>query len=254
MKKATIGSHVVEYYDAIEDLPIRRYHKFNKMLLVDVGIGGDLLDADGHIERASRFMQVGQVKEAKTELENLRGNLYMIQSEVSPKFRAFAALIVSVDGVLFDDFSDDGVERVLNMLQDTHVSQVTATLEAVKKKISQELEAYFPRLFESVEAKEYHDIMKTRTIVVLDAIAQEADNSERIDELTTRLVTFSAPHQFSGESNAEIQRDKDFETMCHVIAEHTSANAKNMSVLEFYTAYEYAKAKIKAREKALGAK
>lgn len=254
MKKATIGKHVIEYYDAIEDLPIRRYHKYNKMLLIDAGIGGDLFDADGHIERAMRFVAVGDAKSAQTELVNLRHNLYLMQTEMSPKFRAFAALIASVDGETFEDFTDDGITAILAKIQDLSVADVTATLEAVKKKISTELKAYFAKMYESADIKEYFDLMKARTMSVLEAIVNEKDNADRIDDLTTRLVTYSKPNEFQGDTNAEILCDKDFETMCHVITENIGTNAKNLSVMEFYTAYEYTKDKIKAKEKACKAK
>ena len=39
MRTTQIGKYKVEIYDAIEDLPMQRFHKYNKMLLVDAGIG-----------------------------------------------------------------------------------------------------------------------------------------------------------------------------------------------------------------------
>ena len=39
MKNVQIKGMNVELYDSIEDLPIMRFHKYNKMLLVDAGVG-----------------------------------------------------------------------------------------------------------------------------------------------------------------------------------------------------------------------
>ena len=52
MKTVKIGEYTVEIYDAIDELPMLRFHKYNKMLLVDAGIGSDLQDFDTHIEKA----------------------------------------------------------------------------------------------------------------------------------------------------------------------------------------------------------
>lgn len=51
MKNVQIKGMNVELYDSIDDLPIMRFHKYNKMLLVDAGVGSDLSDFDRHIER-----------------------------------------------------------------------------------------------------------------------------------------------------------------------------------------------------------
>ena len=54
MKTVLINNKKVELYDSIEDLPIIRFHKYNKMLLVDAGVGSDLADFDRHVEQALR--------------------------------------------------------------------------------------------------------------------------------------------------------------------------------------------------------
>ena len=59
MKTVKIGERTVEIYDAIDELPMLRFHKYNKMLLVDAGIGSDLQDFDTHIEKAIRYARIG---------------------------------------------------------------------------------------------------------------------------------------------------------------------------------------------------
>lgn len=51
MKECIINKHNVVLYDSIDELPMLRFHKYNKMLLVDAGVGSDLSDFDRHIER-----------------------------------------------------------------------------------------------------------------------------------------------------------------------------------------------------------
>ena len=71
MKTTKIGNLEVELYDAIDELPIARFHAYNKALLIDAGIGSDLADWDTHIEKTIRFIRVGKPDLAEKELDNL---------------------------------------------------------------------------------------------------------------------------------------------------------------------------------------
>lgn len=51
MKHIQLDNLNIELYENIEDLPIGRFHKFNKMLLIDAGVGSDIHDFDIHIEK-----------------------------------------------------------------------------------------------------------------------------------------------------------------------------------------------------------
>ena len=76
MKTFNIGKHKVEMYDSIEDLPITRFHKYNKMLLLDAGLGSDLTDVDAHIEKTIAFFREGEQENAVNELMNMRKEIY----------------------------------------------------------------------------------------------------------------------------------------------------------------------------------
>ena len=67
-----IGKHTVEYYDTIDALPIVRFHKYQKLLLVDAGVGSDITAFDQRVEKARRFIVAGKPDQAQQELENLR--------------------------------------------------------------------------------------------------------------------------------------------------------------------------------------
>ena len=71
MKPVNIGKHVVELYDSIEELPVIRYHKYQKYLLVDSGIGATIEDFDKHIEKVRRYCMIGDTSNAQKELENM---------------------------------------------------------------------------------------------------------------------------------------------------------------------------------------
>lgn len=243
MRKTTIAGHDVELYDGIDELPILRFHKYNKLLLIDAGVGSDLADWDAHIEKVIRYCRTGKTDLAERELDNTRQNVYFIQSGISPKHLAFCALIKSIDGKPYDDLTDDGLQKTLELFAEATTGEITAQLEAVKKKIDEELQLYFPHLFDDATVKEYYDQLKQRTLLMLDAIiaGDEEDKRAEIDEITTALITYSKPQSFNGSDSMEIAYDKQFENMCLLLSQQLHVHAKGYTVLEYYNAFEYIK-------------
>ena len=129
-----IGKHTIEMYDTIDELPIVRFHKYQKLLLIDAGVGADIQAFDHRIERVRLFLADGKYEQAAKELGNLRQSVFLIQSELTPRHRAFAALITKLDGKVCDDISDTALEKITAALGDIKESELTARLEAVKKK------------------------------------------------------------------------------------------------------------------------
>lgn len=252
MKNVQIKGMNVELYDSIEDLPIMRFHKYNKMLLVDAGVGSDLSDFDRHIEKVIRYLNSPTPNMATVELENMRQNIYFIQSEVSPRHLAFAVLVKSINGKPRNDLSDDGLQQTMSLFKDVANSEINAHLEAVKKKIDDELRLYFPRLFDDATLKEYYDKLKQRTIVVLrtiiDGRATEADAKE-IDDITAELITYFNPQTFTGSESVEIRHDRQFENMCLILSQNLHVDPKKFTVLEYYNAFEYIKEQAKKANK-----
>ena len=54
-----LGTHKVVMYDSIEELPIVRFQKYNKMLMLDAGLGSDVTALDGHLARVSEYIKAG---------------------------------------------------------------------------------------------------------------------------------------------------------------------------------------------------
>lgn len=130
-------------YDDIETLPVVRFHKYNKMLLLDAGIGSDLSDFAAHVQRAKHFARKGD-DNALTELDNLLQNVMLIQQELSPRHLAFAVLVAEVDGVACGDLSDEGLRRTLERVQDISNAELTAELQSAKKKNRRRADGVFP--------------------------------------------------------------------------------------------------------------
>lgn len=253
MKQIKIGKHKLVIYDSIDELPMKRFHKFNKMMLIDSGIGSTLADFDNHLQKITAYIAKKDYSPVLTELDNLRQNVYMTLSGVSPKHLSFAVLVKKIDGKECEDISDDALQRIVDTLGDTPINEIAAPFEVAKKKIDEELREYFPNVFDDATIKEYYDRLKKRTLIILDCIinGKTAEKSNEIDAITLDLLTYSAPHKFSGNENTEILYDKQFEKMCLTISQNLHTEPKKYTVLEYYNAFEYIKEMARERAKSL---
>lgn len=248
MKTTEIAGKSVVFFDSIEELPIRRFHRYNKMVLLDSGIGSDLNDIDTHISRTIAFIAKDEKDEAVNEMQNLRQNIYFIHSNISPHMLACATLIKSIDGKECDDLSDDGLKATIELLADVPYGELTTQFREVKKKITDELTLYFRAYFDNSEEKEYYGRMHAYTMSVLDRLITGEDHGE--ENKRNALLTFAKPRKFYGVENAEIAYEKTFEKMCALVTQNLHIDAKGLSVLEFYSAVEHLEEQAKEQKKA----
>lgn len=251
MKNLIVNKKVVRVYDSIDEMPIVNFHKYNKYLLIDSGIGSDADDIDAHITRVAKFIKANNNKKALQELQNMRQNMYMVNNEISPKYLAFAALIHSIDGKEVNDLSDDGLKKLLQDLKDIKHSKVIDFLLWLKKKVTSELETYFPGDFVNPKEKEAYDKLKNRTLLVLDSIINDTDNTEQIELIDAMMLNMHTPKVFIGSESVEVKYDKQFESTCLLIAQKTNMDARKMTVLQFYNAIDNIKAQAEAEAKSL---
>lgn len=249
MKNLLINKKIVQVYDSIDEMPIVNFQKYNKYLLIDSGIGSDVDDIDTHIAKIAKFIKANNSKKALQELQNMRQNMYMVNSEISPKYLAFAAIIHSVDGKEVNDLSDDSLKKLLRDLKDIKHSKVIDFLLWLKKKVTSELETYFPGDFVNPKEKEAYDKLKNRTLLVLDSIINNTDNTEQIELIDTMMLNMHTPKVFIGSESVEVKYDKQFESTCLLIAQKTNMDARKMTVLQFYNAIDNIKAQAEAEAK-----
>lgn len=240
MRVEKYKKHRVELFDSIDEMPIQRFQKYNKYMLIDSGVGSDLQDILDHIEKIKIYIKANP-KMATVELDNMRQALFFAHEELSPKYMAFAVLVKSIDGNPTDDLSDIGLKRVLKTLNEAKKGWLDGILNSVKKKIDRELNLYFPGKFESVVEKEYYDELKSHTLLKLDHIITGADVRSRCKQIETKLAMLMRPQLFSGKKSAEISYDKQFEEMCLVLSHNLNVDTRGMNVLQFYNAFEYLK-------------
>lgn len=251
MKNLLINKKIVRVYDSIDEMPIINFQKYNKYLLIDSGIGSDADDIDAHIVKIAKYIKSNNNKKALQELQNMRQNMYMVNNEISPKYLAFAALIHSIDGKEVNDLSDDSLKKLLQDLKDIKHSKVIDFLLWLKKKVTSELETYFPGDFVNPKEKEAYDKLKNRTLLVLDSIINDTDNTEQIELIDTMMLNMHTPKVFIGSESVEVKYDKQFESTCLLIAQKTNMDARKMTVLQFYNAIDNIKAQAEAEAKSL---
>lgn len=234
MKTVFIKGKKIQLYDSIDEMPIVNFQKYNKCVLIDSGLGSDIDSIDNHIVDIAKYVKNGDTKNALQELQNMRQTMHMIVSGVSPKNLAFAALIYSIDGVEQKNLSDEHLQEIMNELNELPFGLFIDLVEKLKKKLSTELELYFPSEFDSAKEKEAYSKLKSRTLLQLKELIDDTDYAKNIAEIDKFLFSLHRPKSFIGKDSDEIRYDKQFESACMMISQKTGLNAKQMTVLEFY--------------------
>jgi hypothetical protein len=136
MKTITIGKHEVKFYDSIRKLPIRRYSKFNKHMMIAAEVGETIADYDKRMQRAIGYVANEDNKSALTELTNQRQTLHNALQEYSPVGMALATMVYSIDGVLYEDYEEEALNGILDTLNKIGFTKemLDNTTQEVKKK------------------------------------------------------------------------------------------------------------------------
>ena len=147
--------------------------------------------------------------------------------------------------------SDDGLKNILARLKEIKHSKIIDFLTWLKKKVTTELEMYFPGDFVNPKEKDAYDKLKQRTLLVLDSMINDTDNSEQIETIDMTMLNMHSPKSYIGSESVEIKYDKQFENTCLLIAQKTSMDAKKMTVLQFYNAVDNIKHQLEAESKSV---
>lgn len=249
MKTIHVNDMEIKLYDSIDEMPIVNFQKYNKFILLDSGLGSDIESVDDKIVNLAKLIKSDLTK-ASQELQNMRQTMHMIVSNISPKHMAFAALIHSIDGERVTDLSDDNLKSILDKINEIKHSVITDFLMWLKKKLDTELEVYFPYEFDSAKEKETYDKLKQRTMLRLEGIAEDKDNSDKIEVIDAFLFSLYKPKVFEGKESVEVKYDKQFESACMLISQKTNMKAKSMTVLEFYNTLDNIQKQAEAEAKA----
>lgn len=233
-----LGQHKVTMYDDISELPIVRFQQYNKMLMIDAGLGETMEAFDAHLARVGEYIKHGEMENANREIDNVRQTLWNVQNGMTPHFMSLIPLIAEIDGEPNNDMSDDGIKATYEKLKHVTLGEYEKAAQEVKKKIEGDLEKYFHQGGVSAESKEYWELVRRKALLQCDEITEGSDHSEEIAALDSQRVRVEKPRIFQGDRNAEVLYDKNFVGCCIAIAQNLNMDAKHMTVLEYYRAIE----------------
>lgn len=236
MIERTVAGHKLVFYDSVEDLPIVQFHRYSKFLLVESGIGDNINDIDRHITKIFNFF--GDRKKMQQELLNLRQCLYVIATEQDIHNKATLCLVRSVDGKVWEDFSDSGLDELYKLVNKASVRELDTIAAQVREAIDENLIQYFPKVFEDSTQKNYTDLLRKRALLQVTSIVNGEDNESEIKQVEQSIYRMQNPKGYMGQDSEEVRFDKQFEDMCLLMAKEFGGGIKKYTTMEFYTAFE----------------
>lgn len=253
MNKLEFNGHKLEMFDSIQELPIYRFQLYNLNLMLDAGIGSDINDFDSRCNNVRRLMVKDQ-EAASRELHNMQQLIRFFMSNTSPKIRSFVVLIHKIDGVEVkeSELTDEGISDIIKKLSEKGFARklLDSFLDAVKKKVDFEFEAFFPKMVNGPKIKEFYTNLKKRTLLVLDNIEDQSQEAiDTINKIDQFIFSAMKPKKFNEHDGVEVQMILGFEETCILLSQHNvSKNPRSMTTLSFYQALEIVKDQLKPKK------
>ena len=131
-----IIEHKIEYYEDAETYPYKRSQRFYKFMAKSAETGDNPIDFFKRLDLAFAFYNNKQTEEGNIELSNLRLAWIHCINEYSPLGAAEAISVKSIDGVMCDDITTDGLEATLQKLSDIGLTRddIKNHVTEIKKK------------------------------------------------------------------------------------------------------------------------
>jgi hypothetical protein len=117
----------IKIFSSPKELPIGRYSDFQKYLANSFNIVGTL-------NRAKAFSQESQFENCEIEIDNAIYQIEELSKGISTTGLAFAVMIYSINGIVRDDTSEDGLKETLSLIGDISQYEIEIAIEDVKKK------------------------------------------------------------------------------------------------------------------------
>lgn len=140
------GKYRVELWDDLSEMPATRMQEFNVAVLVDANVGADLEAIDLHLQRMLKLIKLEDKEKLTNEVMAMRQSMFFVIQKVSPRHKAFVALIKTINGKPLDTLSEEKVKEVIAKLSDEGLteSKIREVVATVKKKC-RTLLSYFSR-------------------------------------------------------------------------------------------------------------
>ena len=120
-----VNGHKIVFYGSSETLPIKRYQRFNKYLMIQNDVGSTFEDYDKRSARAIEFLRKDMKEKALEELINRRQMVFNSFEEYVPRNFALAIMVISIDEEKYTDYTEDGLQKIIDRLDEIGYTQAT---------------------------------------------------------------------------------------------------------------------------------
>lgn len=238
MKELKLKKHVIEVYESIDELPVIRFHKFNKFMLIDAHVGATTTDVDKHLEKIVLLINKKKYDDANVELQNMRQNIAFCFANINPACLAFATFVNKIDGKICDDLTDSGLQKIVDIISDVAISDIKNEVAAQKKNIDDQLHFYFAKILNDNADKKIYDLIRKRALLQVENIKKGGFDKE-IKSITEQILLHVKPKKFVGEDSFEAYYDKQFEKTNFILSQRLNgADVRTFTVLQYYNALE----------------
>jgi hypothetical protein len=245
MKQEKIAGLRIKYYDDFETIPNKRHQLFNKLIMLDAGIGSDLSDVVRHINVLRRLIANGEKDKANTELDNYFQSFNIVMKGISPNLLAFCALVTEVNGRPFTDLSHDSLVRLHDRLNNEKTTVLRKLINRIKRALDMEVEDYYPGVVRNGKVNEHYALLKAKALAVARGI--ETGNFDQANELDERIFSNYKP---KNAGDLEVKQTKQIEELGLIIQKEFGRDPEKMTSFQFYSALELIKKKHKEAKKA----
>lgn len=124
MHTLTLPGGPVVLYDSPRKIPELQRVEHDYYKLVDSGIGSTIGDVDRHFEPLMLLVGTTDVEAQTNAVNNLRYLFFnLLHKQISPKSLAFASLVKTVNGVEWDDYTQEGLQTLVAGLSDMGLTE-----------------------------------------------------------------------------------------------------------------------------------
>lgn len=239
------GKHQIELFASIDNLPILRYNRFIKYQMQASEIGSNFVDFDRRSLKLIQFLQKNMIKEAAQEVENRRLTIHNSYNDIIPSGKAFACLVRRIDNVEYKEYSPENLDACLDHLERIGLGNADAMeqLKEVKKKIENQLTAYFPKIFPRGGNRQLTALRVKRCFAQLDGLIEKKDNKDAIFGIEKEILEQDKPNNWNiwQDGNMERALEIEFKKFAIAVAEQTKQVLETITVAMFYTTVELLK-------------
>lgn len=238
-----INGHTIVLHDNTQNLPILKFQKLNKYMMISNEVGNTFEDYDARMAKALSFLQKDMVSEAIQELSNQRQMVFNAFNEYTPKGKAFAVLVKSIDGIEYKGTSPSDFDKVLEHLNDIGFGQADSVekLLELKKKLDLELQVYFPSIFKNQNLN-VSGLRINRMNIILDAIINQQKDIDKdsVYKVEKEILQNDKPNSWNihQEENMEKVMEVDFHKFAVEVAKEKGLSIEDVSTFTFYASYE----------------